>query len=65
MTGKQFITEAQALGLRFHRNGDKLAVDAEPGSMTPDVRAWLKDEKATILRALTEAQKGSEQCVTR
>jgi len=65
MTGKQFIDEARKLGLRFTRRGGRLAVDAEPGSLTPEVRAWLKDEKATILRALTEAQKGSEQCVTR
>jgi len=58
MTAQEFIHEAQRLGLRFARNGDKLSVDARPGAMTPDVRAWLSNEKATILRALTEAQKG-------
>jgi len=58
MTATQYLAECEALGLRFHRNGDKLSVDAEPGSLTPAVRAWLGNEKETILRAADEAQKG-------
>jgi len=56
MTAQEFITEARAVGLTFSHNGDKLAVDAEPGSLTDDVRRWLRDERETILAAVDAAQ---------
>jgi len=66
MNATEFLDECEALGLRFHRNGSRLAVDAQPGSITPDVRRWLRDEKETILRAVDEAaQKGETKCATR
>jgi len=55
MTAQEFIHEAQRLGLRFARNGDKLSVDAEQGSLTPAVKAWVSNEKETILRAVDAA----------
>jgi len=55
MTAQEFITEARALGLRFHRSGERLSVDAEQGSLTADVKRWLRDEKETILRAVDAA----------
>jgi len=56
MTAQEFITEARAVGLTFSRNGERLAVTAEPGAMTDDVKRWLKAEKETILRAVDAAQ---------
>ena len=56
MTAEQLLSECEAVGLRFVRRGDRLAVDAEPGAMTPAVKAWLRDEKETILRAVDSAQ---------
>lgn len=55
MTAEQLLSECEAVGLRFARNGDRLAVDAEPGSLTDDVKRWLAAEKAAILAAVDAA----------
>jgi hypothetical protein len=46
------IRDLSARGVRFSRNGDRLRVEAPPGTLTPELRQTLTEAKPEILAAL-------------
>lgn len=54
MTAAAMIRDFADAGIRLSRNGDRLHVEAKPGTITDDLRRVLTDHKDDLLAALND-----------
>ena len=52
MTIAAMVAELTHAGIRLHRHGDRLHVEAKPGTVTPAIRARMAASKADLLAFL-------------
>lgn len=49
MSAIDLIRQCQSAGIQLHARGDRLHIEAPPGSLTPELRQALADYKADLL----------------
>ena len=56
---RDFIIQAEVRGIQLSVHGDRLDVKAPKGTLTPEIVSYMKNNKASLIRALSGGATGS------